>query len=66
MIYVLKILLDQTNLSLFLHLFLLLLFSQTTVKPIQVIIISLIIYSSSIVFWSFSYHLCIVEYWPVC
>ena len=45
--------------------FLLFLISQTRVKPIQVIIISKIIYLSSIVIWSFSCHICTVGCWPV-
>ena len=38
----------------------------TTVKPIQVIIISSITYSSSIIFWSFSYHICVIDCWHLC
>ena len=40
--------------------------SRTTVKMIQFIIISLVIYSSSIVPWSFSCHFCVIYCWPVC
>ena len=51
-LYVLKRLFDQTNLSLCLHCFSLFLIYRTTVKLIQVILVSSIIYSSSIVLWS--------------
>ena len=47
-------------------LFLPLLISPYIIQPIQVIIISSIIYSSSIFIWSFSYHIFIVDFWPVC
>ena len=50
----------------FWHCFWQILIFQTTLKPIQVIIISLIYYSSSIFLWSFSYHICVVDFWPVC
>ena len=39
---------------------------QTTVQPIQVIIISLIYYYSSIFLWGFSYHIWVVYCWHVC
>ena len=45
---------DKTKLSLFLHFFWIWLNYRTTVKLIQVIIIYRVIYSSSIVLWSFS------------
>ena len=53
-IYVLIILFDITNSSLFLNCLWLFLIYQTTVKPIQDIIIYSIIFSTSIVIWSFS------------
>ena len=61
-----KRLFDGTKLPLFLHCFWLLLISLTTVQPIQVIIIISIYYLSSIVLWSFSYHIWVVDCWPVC
>ena len=36
----------------------------TKIKPIQAIIILLIIYLSSIVLWIFSYHIWVVDCWP--
>ena len=76
-LYVLKRSFFRNNLSLFLHCFWLFLIYRTTVKLIQVIIISLIIYSSSIVLWSFSVlnikspsssslNPDVVDFWLVC
>ena len=57
----------QSNKTCFLFTFLkLLMISQTTVKSIQVIIISLMYHSSSIVLWIFSYRLCIFDFWLIC
>ena len=39
---------------------------QTIVQHLRDIIISTVYYSSYILIWSFSYHLCIVDCWPVC
>ena len=52
--YVLKRQFDRTNLSSYMHCFWLFFIFWTTGKPIQVINISCIIYSSSIVLWNFS------------
>ena len=57
---------NRTNLSLFLHSFLLFLIAKATVQPIQVIIISSIYYLSSIGLWSFSNHLCTINCWLFC
>ena len=76
-LYVIKRLFDWTNLSIFLNCSLLFFISWTTVKYLQVIIISSIIYSSSIVLWSFifldlkypssySNKPSFVDFWPVC
>ena len=62
---VLKWLFNQTKLQLFLHYFWLFLIAQTTVQPIQGIIIYLIYYLSSIVLWSFSYHFCVIYCWII-
>ena len=64
--YVLKRSFDWTNLSFFLLYFWLFLISWTIVQPIQVIIISFVYYYSTTFLWSFSYHLCVVYFWPAC
>ena len=65
-LYVIKRLFNRTNLSIFLHSFLIFLTPRTTVKTIQVIIIYSVYYSSSIALWSFFYNIFIVDCWPVC
>ena len=65
-LYVIKVSFDRTNLSLFLLYFWLFLTYRTTVQPIQVIIISLIYYSSIAVIWILSYHTFVIYCWPVC
>ena len=65
-LYVLKQSFDQTNLLLFLHWFWLFIIYRTTVQPIKVFLIYFIIYSSSIVLWSFSYNNCVVDCWHIC
>ena len=57
---------DWTILPLFLHYFWILLDAQTTFQLLQVIIISMTYYLSSIVIWSFSYHILSFNCLPVC
>ena len=52
---------NWTNPPLFLHCFCLLFNSRTTVQHLEVIIIYTIYYWSSIVLWSFSYHIWVVD-----
>ena len=62
MILFLKVSFNKTNFPLFLHYYELFLNDQTTVQNLQVIIISLIICSSIIVLWCFSYNICVVDF----
>ena len=50
----------------FLLYFWLFLIARTTFQPFRILIIYLIYYSSIIVPWGFSCHLCVVDCWYVC
>ena len=63
---VLNFVFNGTKLSLFLHSFWLFLNARSAIQPLQVIIISTIYYSSSILVWSFIFYLCVVVCWNTC